>query len=366
MPADLPTGGSPMASVTIDGIGKRFGRHQAVQPTSFSIPAGTFATLVGPSGSGKTTILKMIAGFEEPTSGRVIVAGADVTRVPPHKRNIGFVFQQYALFPHLTVFDNIAYPLRIRRLPAQETKARVGEALQLVQLSGFGDRFPAQLSGGQQQRVALARAIVFRPPVLLMDEPMSALDKRLRDEMQYELRDLQRKLGITTIAVTHDQTEALVMSDVVVVLNRGAIEQIGPPAEIYRKPQSEFVATFVGESNILRGKAVAHECGLWLEVDGKPRLPLPGMAHGAPGGSVAYVLRPEAVSVGDGGADAVNVEGEVLETSFVGESRRLRIGLGWGAPLIVKVPNRVDLRTPQVGERAGVTWHPGDASVIPS
>src|SRR6266702_6066418 len=209
------------ASVTIEGIEKRFGDHWAVRPTSFDISAGTLTTLVGPSGSGKTTILKMIAGFEEPTGGRIIVSGTDVTRRPPHLRDIGFVFQQYALFPHLTVFANVAYPLKMRHVANADIKERVNEALSLVRLEGLDNRYPSQLSGGQQQRVALARAIVFRPPILLMDEPMSALDKRLRDEMQYEIRTLQRKLGITTIAVTHDQTEALVMSDLVIVLNKG-------------------------------------------------------------------------------------------------------------------------------------------------
>ncbi len=355
-------------SVKVDAIEKRYGDQLAVQPTTFEIAAGSFATLVGPSGSGKTTILKMIAGFEEPTGGRILLSDRDVTGVPPHRRDIGFVFQQYALFPHLTVFDNVAYPLKMRRLPGAETRARVDEALELVRLTGFDRRYPAQLSGGQQQRVALARAIVFRPPVLLMDEPMSALDKRLRDEMQYELRSLQQKLGITTIAVTHDQTEALVMSDTVVVLNKGAIEQIGAPHEVYRRPRTEFVATFVGESNILRGTLVERDGQNWLDVDGAPRLRLP--AETATGGAmtagrpVTYVIRPESISLGESGDAAVRAGGTVVEVSFVGDVQRLRVDLGWGRPLIAKIPNRKGLPVPRTGDAIDVSWHPDDGSMI--
>ncbi len=355
---------SSTASVTVDGIEKRFGDHLAVRSTSFEVPAGAFATLVGPSGSGKTTILKVIAGFEEPTAGRILLAGRDVTRTPPHRRDIGFVFQQYALFPHLTVFDNIAYPLRMRRVPAAEMKSRVGEALDLVQLAGLDRRYPAQLSGGQQQRVALARAIVFRPPILLMDEPMSALDKRLRDEMQYEIRHLQRKLGITTIAVTHDQTEALVMSDMVVVLNKGAIEQIGDPHGVYKSPRSEFVATFIGESNVVRGVVVERDGRPWLEVDGRPRLPLPDKAAPAIGRPATYVVRPESIGVGRGGPAAVNVGGTVAEVTFVGDAQRIRVELGWGTPLVAKVASREGLPVPRAGEAVEVTWSHEDASAI--
>jgi len=353
--------------VSVERIEKRFGATVAVRPTSFAVAAGKLVTLVGPSGSGKTTILKMIAGFEEPSGGRVLVSGADVTGVPAHKRNLGFVFQQYALFPHLSVGENVAYPLRMRRVGREELRTRVAEALELVRLDQLEGRYPAQLSGGQQQRVALARAIVFRPPLLLMDEPMSALDKRLRDEMQYEIRNLQRKLGITTIAVTHDQTEALVMSDAIVVLNRGAIEQSGPPQEVYRHPASEFVANFLGESNIIRGIVAARSGQPWLVAGGADRLPLPDRPALNEGAAVTYVVRPESISVGpDAPAGAVVLDGRVAETSFVGDALRLSVDLGWTDPVVAKLLSRHGAPAPAQGDAVRVSWSPADATIIPA
>ncbi|HEX2891178.1 ABC transporter ATP-binding protein [Vineibacter terrae] len=362
MPRDGSRGST--ASVTIDRIEKRFGDHWAVRPTSFDIPAGTLTTLVGPSGSGKTTILKMIAGFEEPSGGRILVSGVDVTRTAPHRRDVGFVFQQYALFPHLTVFANVAYPLKMRRVAAAEIRARVADALSMVRLEGMDKRYPSQLSGGQQQRVALARAIVFHPPILLMDEPMSALDKRLRDEMQYEIRNLQQKLGITTVAVTHDQTEALVMSDMVIVLNKGAVEQIGHPHDVYKKPRSEFVATFIGESNILRGQVVEHDGQPWLEAEGRPRLRLAADAMPSVGKPVTYIVRPESIAIGPPAPTAVGVTGTVAEVSFVGDVQRVRIEPGWGAPLVAKVQCRQGMLVPRTGEQVEAAWSTDDASMI--
>lgn len=353
------------AAVKVDGIEKRFGSYLAVQPTSFEVPAGKLVTLVGPSGSGKTTVLKMIAGFEEPSNGCVSISGTDVTHIPPHKRNLGFVFQQYALFPHLTIADNVAYALKMRRVPRAEIRARVSETLNLVRLEGLGDRYPSQLSGGQQQRVAMARAIVFRPPLLLMDEPMSALDKRLRDEMQYEIRNLQQKLGITTIAVTHDQTEALIMSDLIIVFNRGAIEQSGPPQEVYKHPRSEFVATFLGESNILRGTVARHDGRAWLAVEGTRRIPL------APSGDVrdcenlAYVIRPESIAVGcDPREGHVNFKGRVLDATFTGDALRLRVDIGWTMPIVVKILSRDGKALYRAGDEVPLSWSLADGTSI--
>src|SRR5262245_46958520 len=228
------------ATLEVERLAKTFGGHRVVDDLSFRIESGMFLTLLGPSGSGKTTTLRMIGGFEEPTAGEILVAGQPITRRPAHKRNIGVVFQQYALFPHLTVFGNVAYPLEMRRRSRREIRSRVEAALGLVRLHGFESRYPRQLSGGQQQRVALARAIVFEPPVLLMDEPLGALDKRLREAMQLELKRLQSRLGVTVIYVTHDQEEALTLSDRIAVMNRGRIEQLGDPAELYERPRTAF------------------------------------------------------------------------------------------------------------------------------
>ena len=355
----------PGAAVTVDRIEKRFGQQVAVQPTSFDVPAGKLVTLVGPSGSGKTTILKMIAGFEEPSGGRVLISGSDVTHIPPYKRNLGFVFQQYALFPHLTVANNIAYALKMRRVAKAEIRARVQDTLGLVRLDDLGERYPSQLSGGQQQRVAMARAIVFRPPLLLMDEPMSALDKRLRDEMQYEIRNLQQQLGITTIAVTHDQSEALIMSDLIVVLNQGAIEQSGPPQEVYKHPKSEFVATFLGESNILKGVVSRHGGRAWLTASGIRRIPLLGSADFSDGQQLAYVVRPESITVAaDTREGGVSFKGRVVDTTFTGDALRLRIDLGWSDPIVAKILSRDGISIPQPGEEVPVSWSLADATSI--
>jgi putative spermidine/putrescine transport system ATP-binding protein len=248
--AELPEQGSP--DVRLESVRKSFGDVAAVDGVDLEIPAGQFFTLLGPSGSGKTTTLRLIAGFEHPDEGRIFLRGADVTRCPPYERDVNTVFQDYALFPHMTVAENVDYGLRIRKVPKGERRARVDDALAMVRLPAFGGRKPAQLSGGQRQRVALARAIVNRPHVLLLDEPLGALDLKLRQEMQIELKRIQQDVGITFVYVTHDQEEALTMSDRIAVFNEGKIEQVGPPAELYERPATEFVAGFVGVSNMLR------------------------------------------------------------------------------------------------------------------
>ncbi len=239
------------ARIELDGVGKRYGAVTAVREVHLTIAAGEFLTLLGPSGCGKTTLLRMIAGFEAPTAGRIRLGGEDITAVPPHLRPVNQVFQGYALFPHLSVRGNVAFGLRMRGVPRAETGRRVDEALALVALEGLGERFPHELSGGQRQRVAVARAVVCRPQVLLLDEPFSALDAKLRQSMRAELQALQRRLGMTFVLVTHDQDEALALSDRIVVLHGGAIEQVGPPREIYHRPATEFVADFVGHANLV-------------------------------------------------------------------------------------------------------------------
>lgn len=363
------TGSSRLAaagSVEVRGISKAFGEVAAVREASFIVPSGSFVTLLGPSGSGKTTILKVIAGFEEPTSGTVLLAGKDVTHLPAHRRNIGFVFQQYALFPHLTVGGNVAYSLKMRRLPRREIRQRVAEALELTRLSGLQDRYPAQLSGGQQQRVAVARAIVFRPPVLLMDEPLSALDKRLREEMQYEMLGLQRKLGITTIAVTHDQSEALIMSDVIVVLNNGVIEQIGPSDAVYQKPNSEFVANFLGESNILRGIVRHDGAKAYLDLGEWLRVPLAPAATVCEGSRATYILRPEAIRLGRSeGPDAAEIRGRIIERTYCGDMLRMKVDVGPGTQLAMKLLSSCDHPAPEPGSEVHVSWSLHDVTTIP-
>jgi putative spermidine/putrescine transport system ATP-binding protein len=253
-PAPLSAGDDPAAAaaaVHVSGLRKRYGDVVALAGVDLVIGAGEFFTLLGPSGSGKTTLLRLIAGFERPDAGRIELGGRDVTRVPPYARNVNTVFQDYALFPHMTVGQNIEYGLRVRRVPRAERRRKVDNALEMVRLSGLGDRKPAQLSGGQRQRVALARAIVNEPQVLLLDEPLGALDFKLRQEMQIELQHVQREVGITFVYVTHDQEEALAMSDRIAVLSNGRIEQIGTPLEVYERPQTDFVAGFIGISNLI-------------------------------------------------------------------------------------------------------------------
>jgi putative spermidine/putrescine transport system ATP-binding protein len=282
-----------MADLTLSGVTKSFGATRAVDSVSLDVPAGTFVCLLGPSGCGKTTLLRMIAGLEDPTEGRIFLGGEDITALPAHQRGFGMVFQSLALFPHLTVSQNIAYPLRIRGTDAAAARKRAEELLDLVQLAGFADRSVAKLSGGQRQRVAIARALAVEPRLFLLDEPLSALDAKLREAMQVELRQLQRRLGITTIVVTHDQREAMTMADLVVVMSGGRIRQSAPPAEVYRRPADVFVADFIGTSNILVATPV--EGG--LKVAGGV---VPGLS--APAGKVHLSIRPEDITlVPDGG-----------------------------------------------------------------
>lgn len=337
--------------VALDGVTKVFpGGIRAVDNVSVVIAEGEFFSLLGPSGCGKTTTLRMIAGFESPDAGCICVRGADITALPPEKRNMGMVFQNYALFPHRTVAENVAFGLRMRNLPKPDITARVRQALSMVRLDGLEDRRPAQLSGGQQQRVALARAIVINPTVLLCDEPLGALDKKLRQAMQFELKELHRRLGLTLVYVTHDQEEALTMSDRIAVMKGGRIAQLGAPREIYDRPTSRFVADFIGDTNILEGEP----------RDGALALPGGWVSPVAslPVGVRAIALRPEQVRLTSAGAGFVDAT--VEEVNFLGDSMLLKLVLPEGVTLLARVARDADPSLTAPGNRAGVFWRAED------
>jgi len=314
-------GADSAAAVELDAVSKRFGSVVAVDAVDLVIHEGEFFSMLGPSGSGKTTLLRLIAGFELPTAGRVLLHGDDVTDAPPFERDVNTVFQDYALFPHMNVEQNIGYGLKVRKVPRAERAERVAEALGVVRLEGFEGRRPSQLSGGQRQRVALARALVNRPRVLLLDEPLGALDRRLREEMQIELKQIQVRVGITFIFVTHDQSEALTMSDRVAVFSGGRIEQVGAPAEIYERPETEFVAGFVGTSNTLSGAAAAALLGE----------------------DATFSIRPEKIQLAPPGTHPqegdVAAAGTVNDVQYLGAETRYRVTLDDGGELVVDEQN---------------------------
>ncbi len=314
-----------MAFLEIDGVQKRFALTTAVEDFRLDVARGEFVSFLGPSGCGKTTTLRMIAGFESPTAGRIRIDGVDVTHRAPNRRNVGMVFQSYALFPNMTVADNVGFGLRVARRPAREIRQRVEEMLALIKLPDLGSRYPYQLSGGQQQRVALARALAIRPQVLLLDEPLSALDAKIRVALRTEIRGIQRELGITTIYVTHDQEEALSMSDRIVVMSQGRIEQIGTPFEIYNFPRTAFVASFVGTLNILPGRVEDPARGAIL-VDGQPIVAAAGLEGARAGEARLIALRPESVTLDGAAADGRNrLAGTVEDVHFLGSVVRIRI-----------------------------------------
>jgi putative spermidine/putrescine transport system ATP-binding protein len=330
------------ADLRLEAVSKAYaGGVTAVDTLDLEVRAGEFFSLLGPSGCGKTTTLRLIAGFERASAGRIHVAGRDVTALAAHRRQMGVVFQNYALFPHRTVADNVAFGLRMRRRPAAEIRTRVADALALVALEGLAERWPRQLSGGQQQRVALARALVIEPPVLLCDEPFGALDRRLRQQMQGELKELQRRLAVTLVFVTHDQEEALAMSDRLAVMNEGRIEQLGTPAEIYDRPRTRFVAGFIGEANIFEGRlaSVGPDRGRLVTIDGLAlEVPLP--AGRRVGDGCAVAVRPERLRIAASAGERGNrLSGVVEETSFLGGNILYRTRLTNGRRLLVQEPN---------------------------
>lgn len=341
--------------LVLTGLSKRYGNHLAVDGLELRVKEGDFISLLGPSGSGKTTVLNMIAGLIEPTSGSIMIDGIDLTHQPANQRNIGLVFQNYALFPHLTVHGNIAFPLEVRGHPPGVIAQKVEETLRLVKLEGFRERLPSELSGGQQQRVALARAIVFEPSLLLLDEPLGALDRRLSETLRQELRSLQRATGITTIMVTHDQEEALTMSDQVLVMAGGHAEQLGVPEDLYLRPRNRFVAEFMGSSNIVSGTSLAVNGARFLQI-GKITMPRSGNAA-ADGRVMQFAVRPEAVGFKAGDHAPDRLMGRVVSAEFCGEYYRLHIeadGLG-----IVSSHVRTN-RLPVVGAEGILTWNATD------
>ncbi len=350
------------------GVSKSYGHGAwAVRDLDLEVKRGEFLTLLGPSGSGKTTTLMMLAGFEEPTAGVVTVEGRPMRNLPPHRRNFGVVFQNYALFPHLTVRQNVAFPLEVRGQRGHEVATKVDRVLDLVHLDGYGERRPAQLSGGQQQRVALARALVFDPELVLMDEPLAALDKQLRQHMQFELKELQRRLGVTVVYVTHDQGEALTMSDRVAVFNHGCLEQIAAPREIYDAPATPFVAQFIGESNRLLARVVATaklEVSALLE-DGSA---VTGAAVAActPGTPVQISIRPERVIVGAATASLPNrMQVTIENTIFVGDHQRVQVITEAGARIIAKLPVTAADIPATPGAKVSIGWLAADCRMFP-
>jgi spermidine/putrescine ABC transporter ATP-binding subunit len=325
------------AFLSLRALSKSYGSTRAVADVDLDVAAGELVTLLGPSGSGKTTILMAVAGFVEPDVGDIAVAGRSLRGVPPYRRNVGVVFQQYALFSHLTVSRNVAYPLAVRRVPKAEQRGAVSEALELVRLSGLGDRYPRELSGGQQQRVALARALVFRPPILLMDEPLGALDRKLRAEMQLEIRDIQRQLNITTVYVTHDQDEALTLSDRIAVVHEGRIVQIGTPREVYERPQNVFVARFLGDSNLLPGRVTMKEDSRLVVRSGELTLRVRA-ADFRDGEEMWILVRPELIRLDTPGAED-GYPALVEEVLYLGATVRLTVRAGGQRIILSAAPH---------------------------
>jgi spermidine/putrescine transport system ATP-binding protein len=350
--------------VELQNVTKRFGEVTAVDGVSLSILHGEFLTLLGPSGCGKTTLLRVIAGFELPDVGRVILGGNDVTDLPPYRRDVTTVFQHYALFPHMKVFDNVAFGLERRRVAANDIKRRVGEALDMVRLSGLEQRLPSELSGGQQQRVALARALVLEPRVLLLDEPLAALDLKLRKQMQLELKSLQRRVGISFIYVTHDQEEALTMSDRIVVINAGRVEQIGRADEIYERPFTEFVAGFIGVSNIIEG--VVHSVSAGSSIISVGDAQIPAQTNGMePGQPVRLLVRPEKISISTE-ASPQAVAGRIESAVYLGESTQWRIVIKGGQSITVLEQNRRPFKSVEsrLGQAVFLNWEPENAVML--
>ncbi len=357
--------------IRLDGVSKRFGDYVAVESADFDIAEGEFFSMLGPSGCGKTTTLRMIAGFEQPTSGRILLQGQDVSRTPPHKRDVNTVFQNYALFPHMNVFDNVAFGLRNKKTPNDVVTTRVKELLEVVRLPDMAERRPNQLSGGQQQRIALARALVNLPKALLLDEPLGALDLKLRETMQLELKRIQREVGITFIFVTHDQEEALTMSDRIAVMTQGRVDQIGSPTEIYHRPATAFVAGFIGTANLLP-VTVRSQDGDSVTVDSRTgnqfRIPAGG-AHYDPGAEATVMIRPERlVPAGaplHGGEPAGSIECTVTSMVFQGPVVRCQVATSTGADLVAHLGPEDDPASITVGSPLTMTWAYDGAYLVP-
>ena len=346
-----------MTFLVLESLTKRFGDYAAVDGLSLSVEKGEFVSLLGPSGCGKTTTLQMIAGFHQPSSGAILLEGQDLVAVPPARRGLGIVFQSYALFPHMTAAENVAFGLEMQGVARAEREERVRQALALVGLESFAARYPRRMSGGQQQRVALARALVIRPRILLLDEPLSNLDAKLRETVRVEIRELQRQLGITTVMVTHDQEEALIMADRLVVMSEGEVRQVGSQRELYERPADRFVAGFVGRSNIIAGKVVhpGH-----FETAGGLKI----ACSGGVAGPAVMALRPERLALGGAAEGLANrLPGTVEFVSYLGANIDVHVRVSPADRVVVSQPNRADGRLPSEGDKVEVGW-PAEAAVV--
>ncbi|MFQ5783714.1 MAG: ABC transporter ATP-binding protein [Alphaproteobacteria bacterium] len=353
--------------ISLRSLTKRFsGDVVAVDDVSLDIAEGEFFALLGPSGCGKTTLLRMLAGFENPTSGQVLIAGEDVTGVDPNRRPVNMVFQSYAVFPHMTVARNVGYGLKVTGVPRPEIEQRVAEALALVRLDGLEQRMPDQLSGGQKQRVALARALVKKPRVLLLDEPLSALDAKLRDAMRLELVRLQNSVGITFVIVTHDQDEALSMANRIAVMDAGRVRQVAPPAELYEFPNSRFVADFIGKMNLFEARVAGSE-GPRLLIDVAGIDPIAVPFSGAAAGDIGIAVRPEKVRLGTSEPDAgIKLRGRVTEVAYYGDESHVYLDNATGVVVTANLPNEARSTRPRVaiGDELWISWDAGDVLVL--
>ncbi|ATU94289.1 ABC transporter ATP-binding protein [Phyllobacterium zundukense] len=348
--------------IRLEEVSKSFGLLTVVEGLNLEIGKGEFISLLGPSGSGKTTILMMLAGFESPTSGAIWAGGKRIDSLPPHKRNMGVVFQNYALFPHMTVFENVGFPLRMRGISRADITERVRKALEMVQLGSLADRRPSQLSGGQQQRVALARALIFEPEVVLMDEPLGALDKQLREQMQLDIRDLHRRLDLTIVFVTHDQSEALTMSDRIAIFNRGKIEQIGKPSDIYDHPSTQFVAEFIGETNLISGPIQNIDGGTArVQLPGGQEVVVETAADFRQDGNICLSIRPERIRVKRESGTGNNITATVSDVVYHGDHLRLMLRSN-GQPFVVKTDRSQP--PPSIGEEVHLSFLPADCWVV--
>ncbi|WP_204112731.1 ABC transporter ATP-binding protein [Shimia biformata] len=356
------------AFVEFERVQKSYdGETLVVKDLNLTMPKGEFLTMLGPSGSGKTTCLMMLAGFETATHGDIRLDGVSINNIPPHKRGIGMVFQNYALFPHMTIAENLSFPLEVRKMGKSEREEKVKRALDMVEMGSFGGRRPAQLSGGQQQRVALARALVFEPELVLMDEPLGALDKQLREKMQFEITHLAHELGITTVYVTHDQTEALTMSDRVAVFDDGRIQQLAPPDELYEQPQNSFVAQFIGENNTLEGVIKDIKDGRALvQLDGGELIDCKPINVSKPGERTRVSIRPERVEYNkDRLQEGVHtLKAEVLEFIYMGDIFRTRLRVAGNEDFIIKTRNAPDQVRLQPGQQIEIGWLPDDCRAL--
>jgi putative spermidine/putrescine transport system ATP-binding protein len=354
--------------VRFDKVDKSYdGKVLVVKDLNLDIAEGEFVTMLGPSGSGKTTCLMMLAGFETPTNGEIYLDSHPISNIPPHKRGIGMVFQNYALFPHMTVYENLAFPLRVRKISKEETDKKIDKALSMVSLTGFENRMPAQLSGGQQQRVAVARALVFDPAVVLMDEPLGALDKNLRESMQYEIKHIHESIGVTVVYVTHDQGEALTMSNKIAVFNDGKVQQLSSPDKLYEEPVNSFVAEFIGENNRFSGQVTDisnDKCKVKLD-DGSEILANP-IAVKSSGEKTIVSLRPERALINTKEKMENNFKGKIEEVIYHGDHTRVRLNLLGNKDFILKVPNSSANMDIKLGNQINVSWNSFDARALDS